>query len=266
MLPKPKHLGTEYASQFKDQSIVEAYRYRPPYPIELFEILASLITDKPRTVLDIGCGTGDIARNLVERVGRVDAVDFSENMLRRGKQLPNGQHLNVRWINGPIEHVELHPPYALITAGESIHWMAWDIVMPRLQMMLTPNGYLAIVGRNAQPLPWYEEVSKIIPHFSTNKDFGPYDTVDELTKRHMFEILGRCETAPIPFVQSVDEYIESFHSRNGFSRERMHKQDAAAFNDAMQKILASYQEDGKLTLSVFATVVWGKLSASVLAA
>src|SRR5947209_7119795 len=115
MLPKPKHLGVEYAVQFQDQSIVDAYQYRPPYPAELFEILLSLISDEPRTVLDVGCGRGDVARQLVEHVQRVDAVDFSRSMLERGKQLPYGDHPQLHWIFGRVEDVALHPPYALIT-------------------------------------------------------------------------------------------------------------------------------------------------------
>ncbi len=57
--------------------MVEAYRYRPPYPAEVFDILAGLVHGESRRVLDVGCGTGYIARNFVERVERLDAVDFS---------------------------------------------------------------------------------------------------------------------------------------------------------------------------------------------
>ena len=71
MIPKPKHLGLEYAAQFKDRGIVDAYPHRPSYPPETFEILSHLIPDEPRTVLDVGCGIGDIARRLVEFVARV---------------------------------------------------------------------------------------------------------------------------------------------------------------------------------------------------
>ena len=57
-IPKPKHLGPEYADQFKDESVASAYLYRPPYPAELFDVLDSLIQGKPRLILDMGCGTG----------------------------------------------------------------------------------------------------------------------------------------------------------------------------------------------------------------
>jgi predicted TPR repeat methyltransferase len=96
MIQKPKHLATEYAEQFKDLSMVEAYRYRPPYPAEVFDILAGLVHGDTRRVLDVGCGTGYIARNFVERVERLDAVDFSLHMIEKGKSLPNGDNPRLR--------------------------------------------------------------------------------------------------------------------------------------------------------------------------
>ena len=92
MQPKPEHFGDYYAETFKDHQVVDAYRFRPPYPDEVFEILAHLITDEPRAVLDVGTGTGDIARRLAGVARRVDAVDFSQFMIERGKQLLNGDH------------------------------------------------------------------------------------------------------------------------------------------------------------------------------
>ena len=75
---KPKHLTLEYAEQFKDRSVVEAYRYRPPIPDAVYDALLGLIEDTPpRTVRDdAGCGTGPIARRLAPFLDRIDAVDF----------------------------------------------------------------------------------------------------------------------------------------------------------------------------------------------
>src|ERR1022692_3183071 len=115
MEPKPTHLGLQYAEQFKDSSIAEVYSYRPPYPDETIGLLLTLMVDEPRAVLDVGCGTGDICRRLVNKVERVDAVDFSHAMIEKGKTLLGGDHAHLYWIYGRIEKVELHPPYALIT-------------------------------------------------------------------------------------------------------------------------------------------------------
>src|SRR6266700_870294 len=258
MKPKPAHLGLQYAMQFQDSSIVDAYHYRPSYTLETINMLLGLITDSPRTVLDVGCGTGDLARRLVEQVERVDAVDFSQAMLNKGKQLPGGNHTHLNWIYGRIEDVTLLPPYALITAGESLHWMEWDIVMPLFQRILTPHGYLALVGRGTERNPWNDDLLTLIRRFSTNQEFLPYDILDELEQRHFFEQRGEIRTQPVPVVQSGENYIRAFHSMNGFSRERMSEEAASAFDNEVRKLLAPFLQNGQLTLSVFNLVTWGK--------
>ncbi|HYX48905.1 MAG TPA: methyltransferase domain-containing protein, partial [Ktedonobacteraceae bacterium] len=92
MKPKPGHLGLKYAEQFKDTCIIEVYHHRPPYTDEAINKLTELVIDEPRTILDVGCGTGDLARLLVSKVERVDAVDFSSSMIEKGKLLPGGDH------------------------------------------------------------------------------------------------------------------------------------------------------------------------------
>src|SRR5579872_4717064 len=131
MQPKPNFLGSHHAARFQDQSVVDRYHLRPTYPPETFRILADLITDEPRAVLDVGCGPGDVGRNLLDDVEHIDAVDISLPMIEKGKTLPGGNSPKMRWLHGNIEDIPLAPPYALVTAGQSLHWMNWAIVLPR---------------------------------------------------------------------------------------------------------------------------------------
>ncbi len=257
MIPKPRHLEPEYGAQFKDRSIVEAYKYRPPYPAETFEILAGLITGEPRAVLDVGCGRGDIARELVEFVERVDAVDFSANMIETGKKLPGGDNPKLNWICGPVEEVSLTPPYVLVTAGASLHWMDWYLVLPRFREILLPGGYLAIIDQGARPQWWDGDLRRIIRRYSTNRYFQFYDLIEELEKRNLFQKHGEKETASVPFVQSIDDYIESFHSRNGLSRERMGEEMAAAFDKEVRKVVSPLAKEDMLELQIAGHIVWG---------
>lgn len=257
MLPKPEHLGPEYGAQFQDQSVVAAYRFRPPYPDEVFRILAGLIVDEPRIVLDAGCGDGAIARHLVEQVERIDAVDLSRVMIEQGKRLPNGDHPWLRWICAPMEDAPLEPPYALITAGASLHWMDWQVVLPRFRQALTPRGMLAIIYDETLPLPWDEAPRSLIRRCSTNQKFQPYDTIEELERRGLFTKVGEQQTAPISLTQSMDDYIESFHARNGFSRERMSREMADGFDAEVKALLAGYCPTGEVTLQITALIAWG---------
>ncbi len=257
MQPKPEHFGSYYAEAFKDHEVVDAYRYRPPYPDEVFDILAGLIVDEPRTVLDVGAGPGDIARRMVDFVERVDAVDFSENMIERGKQLFNGDHPRLHWIYGRVEEVPLAPPYALITAGSSVHWMEWAIAFPRFRAMLTPNGSLALIYRRTLPMPWDADLRKLRAQFSTRRGRRAYAVVEELEARGFFRKQGEKETAPVPFTQSIDDFIEGLHSRSSFSRERMGQQKATDFDQQVRALLSRFHKDGMLPLQVVGTVIWG---------
>lgn len=257
MQPKPKHLGSEYAAQFKDKSVVDAYRYRPTHSPELFTALTELITGRSRVVLDVGCGTGNIARPLARIVDRVDAVDFSRHMIEKGQTLPGGDAANLHWIHGPVEAVPLSPPYALITAGQSLHWMDWDVVLPRFHDWLMPGGYLAIIGMRFSSLPWDEALRSLISHYSTNSDFRPYDLIAELGKRGLFTKAGEKQMAFRPFTQTIEAYIESFHSRNGFSRQRMDPDMADAFDTAVHTLVSRYHPSGIFEMQISDYVAWG---------
>jgi hypothetical protein len=77
-------------------------------------------------------------------------------------------------------------------------------------------------------------------------------------ERHgLFQRVGEKTTAPVPFVQSVEDYIESFHSRNGFSRERMSPEQAAAFDQEARMMLLGSHGDGVMAMRVVGSVIWG---------
>jgi trans-aconitate methyltransferase len=144
---------------------------RPP---EIYEILNALIEDEPRAVLDVGCGTGNVARPLAAYVDRIDAVDWSLPMLERARMLPGGDSPKLRWLHGRAEDVELEPPYALVTAGESLHWMEWGVVLPRFAHVVTPHGMLAIIYIVDQPVPWHDGYRQLVQRFTNNPSYVPY--------------------------------------------------------------------------------------------
>jgi SAM-dependent methyltransferase len=262
MHPHPKQFAPQYASMFGDASVVSAYQPRPPYSAETFEFLLSLLDADAatRTVLDAGCGPGVMARQFVQAVDRVDAVDIAARMIAAGQALPGGEDPTLRWIHGAMEDVPLHPPYALIVAAASLHWMRWEQVLPRFHDVLTPRGYLAVVEVVIEPTPWQHALG-FIRAYSMNKDFQPSDIItitQELAVRGLFEQHGITTTAPVPCRQSVAEYIESFHARNGLSRDRMDAPAAREFDGTLRALLHRYCPSGVVELQVRGRVVWGK--------
>lgn len=259
---KPRQWSAEYASVFQDQSVVAAYQFRPPYPPETFTFLSSLLAPgaAPRAVLDAGCGTGFVARPLAPLVDRVDAVDISEAMVAAGKRLPGGERSNIRWIAAPIETAPLDGPYALIVAAASLHWMDWERTLPRFAELLAPGGALALVEELAQPNPWDAAVGPILGRYSMNTDFAPYTMATvaaELERRGLFQLRGTHTTAPAPFRQTIDEWVETFHARNGFSRDRMAPGAAGACDAELRAAIGPFCAGGIVEQSVAARVLWG---------
>jgi SAM-dependent methyltransferase len=259
---KPKGLEPEYGAQFDDISIVRAYPRRPPYPPELFDLFQRLIRDAPSVVLDLGCGTGDISRPLAPLVDRVDAVDPSRAMISRGQTLPGGQHPHIHWTVSSAEDFSYPQGYALVIAAESLHWMDWYTVLPQIHQSLTGQGRMAIVlGRGFRDEPWAASLGRLIAQYSTNREYQPYDLVEELTRRNLFVVEQRLQTQPIPFSQPLEAYIESFHSRNGLSRDRMGA-SATAFDEQLRDIIVRYQPNPVLEFELVAEVVWGRPAGS----
>jgi len=52
-------------------------------------------------------------------------------------------------------------------------------------------------------------------------DFRPYNLVQDLVDRRLFEKLGEQRFGPEPWLPSIDEYLECRHSQRGLSRTHM---------------------------------------------
>jgi SAM-dependent methyltransferase len=266
MQPKPELYSSHYAEWFKDPQVVAAYPSRPPYAQAAIEFLNQLATDRPRRVLDVGCGTGDIARRLAPLVDHVDAVDFSAGMIETGRHLPGGVASNLRWIVAAVEDAPLDPPYALVTAGESLHWMDWGIVLPRLADVLSPNGLLVIVGRDWEGPPAVRaRMRPVLMRYSVVRVWQDVDLLAELQNRELFSVLGSRRFGPEPWQPTVEQYLDCRHSQRSFARMAMGEDAAEAFDAELRQTLAELCAEGAiqclsgtLQLSVETNAVWGR--------
>jgi SAM-dependent methyltransferase len=245
---------------FADPEVARSYRHRAPYPAETFAILERLIVE-PRTVLDIGAGNGMLAREMLRFSRRVDAVDPSVAMIDEGRRLPGGDDPRLRWVIGIAEEAPLDPPYGLITAGSSLHWMDNARVMPRLARALAPSGRLAILQTDdgeredsEHPLP---ELIEIYRRYS-DAEHHPVlrETLAALETNGWFEREGEQRTAAVPLVRSISEYIEYLHSTSEFARVRL-GQRAGRFDADVRELFAR-KGLTSLERQVAGVVIWGR--------
>jgi SAM-dependent methyltransferase len=250
---------TELAATFQQEAVAEAYQHRPPYPEEVFDRLEALITDEPRRVLDIGAGEGAIARPLAARVEHVDAVDFSPAMIEAGRQRPGGDQANISWQVSSIETADLTGPYALVTAGASIHWMPWEQTFARIVPHLTPNAQLVVIEHGPVDMPWWGDLVKVIERHSRKQNHDPkFSAVDAIRERGLLDVTGTARTSPVVHHQRVADYIEQFHSTSSLARDLMSADEAAEFDAGVEAAVRPFVMDGVLELKIQAELSWGR--------
>lgn len=110
-----------------------------------FRDLAALVEHRPRMrVADLGCGTGELTRQLHEHLAASETIgiDSSETMLLKAGHF-GGEML--RFQHGTVEGFVTDRPYDLIFSNAALHWVAdHESLLRRLTGFLSGDGQLAI--------------------------------------------------------------------------------------------------------------------------
>lgn len=138
-------------------------RYRRGYPASVIEALVSgLVLSSTDTVVDLGCGTGQLSLPLASRVGLVIGVDPEPDMLDRAKAAAlDARAVNVEWIDGAAGDVgriaARHGGVDAITLANVIHLLDRARLFNAAQTALRPGRGLAIIA-NGTPL-WLQDTA-----------------------------------------------------------------------------------------------------------
>ncbi|BAZ17763.1 type 11 methyltransferase [Calothrix sp. NIES-4071] len=98
-----------------------------------------------KTVLDIGCGTGEFSRMMAKRCEMVVAIDLSANMIEVAKQRSeqfsniNFQVVDVLQWSAPTEQFDV------IVSIATLHHLPVENLLPTLKAALIPGGKLLIL-------------------------------------------------------------------------------------------------------------------------
>ncbi|MGW1554464.1 class I SAM-dependent methyltransferase [Streptomyces sp. NPDC002346] len=124
--------------------MAEAYeRFRPGYPVELFDMVMAYAGPPVLTALEIGAGTGKATRLLAQRGVRVTATEPDGAMLAElRKHVP----ANVRTVQAAFEDLRPGERYGLVYAAAALHWTNPEGRWSRMAELLEPGGVFASFG------------------------------------------------------------------------------------------------------------------------
>ena len=138
--------------------VAEAYeRGRPTYPVEA---VRWMLGDQPRTVLELGAGTGKLTRALSELGHDVHATDPDAAMLRILERAVPG----VRTAQASAEEVPLADASVdVVVAAQAFHWFDLDRALPEAARVLRPGGRLcAVWNTRNEKIPWVRRLGALI--------------------------------------------------------------------------------------------------------
>jgi trans-aconitate 2-methyltransferase len=108
------------------------------------DLLALIHRRQNMRVVDLGCGTGELTRELHEALDAKETVgiDGSESMLLKARDLA-GESLRFEREN--VEAFVADEPFDLVFSNAALHWVAGhEALFARLTGFLSPEGQLAI--------------------------------------------------------------------------------------------------------------------------
>jgi len=128
--------------------VADAYdRYRPTYPDALIDRACEVGgLGRGATVLEIGCGTGQLTRSLLARGLRVTAIEPGGRLIAGARdQLGNAGE--VEFVNRRLEEAPLpHARYSAVFSGSAIHWVDPDVSWRKTAEALVDGGTVALVS------------------------------------------------------------------------------------------------------------------------
>lgn len=107
------------------------------------DTLVALIPPHVKTILDVGCGIGDIARALVQRGYIVSAISPDTN---HAKYFTN-QTNSLSFIPTTFEEFTTNQRYDLILMSESQNYFDVDVGFQQCRRYLNPHGHLLVSGK-----------------------------------------------------------------------------------------------------------------------
>ncbi|WP_026736018.1 class I SAM-dependent methyltransferase [Fischerella sp. PCC 9605] len=163
-------------------------RYRPRYPSTLFALLSEAFNlNGQGRLLDLGCGTGQIAIPLCDRFDEVVGIDPQPEMLIEAqREAAMVGASNITWVEQRAELISQSLGFfKLVTIGRAFRWMDEKVVLQRCYELLLDDGGLAIIStggsfwKNSEP--WKQKTIEVVKKWRLGEQY----TTPDISKKDL---------------------------------------------------------------------------------
>ena len=166
-------------------------KYRPSIPKKVIDIIVDHFGIKPTDrVLDIGCGTGQVAVAMEGRCGEMVCSDPDPEMLRWAKKATKDSKMKLTWLNYSAEDLgklkEKLGTFKVATFCRSFNWVDREQALKDLDALIKEDGGIALLGDKSLwtgEEKWQKTVKKVIQKYLGEKRLagkGKFKESDEV--------------------------------------------------------------------------------------
>jgi len=241
-------------------------RYRVGYPDALLELVrACYRPDGTGRLLDLGCGTGQLALPLRREFATVVGIDISPEMIEEAKRVCRRARITgIDFRVLPAENIDGLPGrFDLIVCGNALHWMDRSAVLAKSHALLADGGGMAIFAGGSGSLwngteTWQKEVVGVIKRWLGETRRAGNGEYPRQPGRHEDYIaasrfsLERTGYYRFPYEWDVSAIIGNLYSTS-FCNKRLLGDHAAAFEADLRQTLLALNPAGRFTEQITIT-------------
>jgi ubiquinone/menaquinone biosynthesis C-methylase UbiE len=255
----------EYYSRFR-------MRY-PPVLLDAIDRRVGLTYGDP--LLDLACGTGEIALAFADRLTDIWAIDLEPEMVEMGRQNARDRGIErIHWLVGRAEDAELPADhFGVVAIGRAFHRLNRPLVAQLSLRWLRSGGYFIDMGADSASLtrpatPWMAAVAQVyerwLPRASKSRGdvassaspAQPKATTQTVLADAGFARVAKYEF-DVPHVREIDQYL-GYLCSTSFSSRAFWGEAWDGFAADLRKALAPFAPDGVLTETISAYFVVGQ--------
>lgn len=131
-----------------DRTAEDYAKHRVGFPESLFRRLAEKgIGARGQSVLDLGTGTGVMARGFARNGCRVVGLDIAKTLLTSARDLDAQAGLRIDYVLGRAEQIPLRgQSFDVVSAGQCWHWFDRPAALHEVRSQLRPGGHVVIAA------------------------------------------------------------------------------------------------------------------------
>ncbi|ULO05508.1 class I SAM-dependent methyltransferase [Paenibacillus sp. 19GGS1-52] len=233
-------------------------RYRPLYPSSLVRYLVDQFAlDGTGRMLDLGCGSGQLALRFTDWFQQIMGMDTEPEMLDEAKRLATESRVdNIQWLNGKAEDITAEfGEFRLVTIAKAFHWMDRGRVLELLYNNVASNGGIAIIDnslKKEEPQIWQQKVNEVVRRWlgeerkAGNSTYTPpAEKYEDILSRSPFK---RVESHQLPcytHIWTIDSIIGNLYSTS-FASRRLFGNNVDRFETDLRQTLYDFSTNGLL--------------------